>query len=266
MQRIGIENTGIQVSRVSFGTGSLHHLFGRKDRQSLLTAAASAGVTHFDSSPYYGYGLAEEDVGRFLVGQRNAFTVTTKVGLYPWGPSAGSSAAVWARKAFGHLVSNVSLPVVNWHVDKARDSLQQSLKRLRTDHVDFLLLHEPARHLIEADEFLKWLVSAKESGAVRAWGVAGVGEHVAPWVEAAHPLAAVAQTRDSLAGREADFLRRAGRHMQFTYGYFASSPAVQEPETPEQILRAALARNATGAIIVSTRQCGRVASLARVAS
>lgn len=266
MQSIDIENTGIQVSRLSFGTGSLHHLFGRRDRQSLLAAAASAGMTHFDSSPYYGYGLAEEEVGRFLVGQRNAFTVTTKVGLYPWGPSAGSGAAVWVRKAFGYLVPNVSLPFVNWHVDKARDSLQQSLKRLRTDHVDFLLLHEPARHLIEADEFLTWLASAKKGGAVRAWGVAGVWENVVPWVEAKHPLATVVQTRDSLAGHEADFLQRTGRQMQFTYGYLASSRAVQEPVTPEEILRSALARNATGAIIVSTRQPGRVVSLARAAS
>jgi aryl-alcohol dehydrogenase-like predicted oxidoreductase len=265
MQQVVIANTEIAVSRISFGTGALHHLFANSQRKALLTAAASEGITHFDTSPYYGYGLAELDLGRFLSGQRAAFTVTTKVGLYPRGPAAGSASAVWRRKALGRLIPKVSLPLVNWQVDRARASLRQSLKRLRTDVVDFLMLHEPSRDLIRADEFLKWLEAERASGAVRYWGMAGAASNVAPWVQAGHPLAAVVQTKDSLTGREADFVSDCGRALQFTYGYLSSASVGPPPEEPEVVLRKALERNANGSVVVATRQRDRVATLARAA-
>lgn len=266
MQRTTVERAGIEVSRLAFGTGSMHRLFSRQDRQLLLARAAAVGMTHFDTSPYYGYGLAEVDLGRFLKGQREDFTVTTKVGLYPWMMPARSATEVWVRKVAGRIVSSLTLPAVNWQLDRAKDSLRQSLRRIRTDYVDFLLLHEPIWPLMHADEFLKWLLSEQYMGNVRAWGIAGVAERIAPWVEFGHPLASVVQTQDSLAGREADFLTQRGRGFQFTYGYLASLRAQRSPMSAVVALRTALARNTTGSIIVSTRRADRFPELARAAS
>ena len=265
MRYVTIENTYLSVSRIGFGTASLHHKLSSRQRQRLLEGAASAGVSHFDTSPYYGDGLAEEDLGRFLTGRRSAFTITTKVGLYPRRAPAGSAVQVWARKALGRLIPTFSLPLVNWHVDRARVSLEQSLKRLRTDYVDFLMLHEPAGHLIQADEFLNWLMAARKGGLIRAWGLAGITEHVAPWVESAHPLAAVVQTRDSLAQREADVLLRHGRRLQFTYGYLSAAAVTNGSVVSSTVLREALRRNATGSIIVSTRRLDRLAGITSAA-
>ena len=94
MQKAVIENTAIPVSRLSMGTASLHLLFSSVQRQKLIQASATAGITHFDTSPYYGYGLAETDLGVFLRGQRAAYTVTTKVGLYPWRATSSRAASV----------------------------------------------------------------------------------------------------------------------------------------------------------------------------
>ena len=138
MKQTVIANTDIKVSRLSFGTGSLHHLFSAFDRQNLLAAVASTGMTHYDTSPYYGYGLAEKDLGLFLRNRRSQFTLTTKVGLYPWVGAATCALTVWARKAVGKLCAPVSRPVVDWRVKRARESLDASLRRLQTDCVDFL--------------------------------------------------------------------------------------------------------------------------------
>lgn len=266
METTVVANTDIRVSRLAFGTASLHHVFSFAQRQKLLEAAASAGITHLDTSPYYGYGLAESDVGAFLSGQRAAFTVAAKVGLYPWGAADGHAASVWARKALGKVLPPVSLPVVNWQVNRARASLQQSLKRLKSDYVDFLFLHEPDENLINADEFMRWIESELARGTVRSWGLAGLAEKVAPWVRAGHRLANVVQTQDSLDKQQADFMRASGRGLQFTYGYLSAQRQADQANATEVVLRKALERNPKGAVIVSTRRAERILELARLAA
>lgn len=258
-----VENTDIQVSRIAFGTASLHHLFSSGQRQRLLHSAAKAGITHFDTSPYYGYGLAESDLGRFLHGNRSEFTLATKVGLYPWGITSRHVTSVWARKALGKAVPRVSTPIVNWQVDRARASLHSSLRRLKVDNIDFLFLHEPDPTLMNSDEFLQWIESEYAHGTVRACGVAGVADRVIPFVQDHHPLAAVVQTLDSLDKRQADFLVKYGRNFQFTYGYLSSMRDSRQAESPGNLIQKALQRNLTGAILVSSRSPERIAELAK---
>lgn len=266
MKQILIPETDIRVSRVAFGTASLHHLFSAAGRQGLLQAAADAGITHFDTSPYYGYGLAETDLGRFIAGRRAALTLATKVGLYPWGYPNAHAVGVWARKALGKLAPQLSRPVVDWQVARARASLDGSLRRLGTDYVDFLLLHEPEPGLMETDEMLDWLAAEQAAGRIRAWGLAGIASRVAPFVQARHPLAGVVQTQDSLAERQADFMANSGRALQLTYGYLSACRSGAGGPTAEEIMRRALARNQTGAVLVSTRRVERIGLLAGVAA
>jgi len=264
MKMVTIPGTTIRVSRLSFGTASLHHLFCSSDRQSLLNAAADVGITHFDTSPYYGFGLAELDLGRFVRTRRATLTLTTKVGLYPWRDANPHAAGVFTRKAFGKIAPHLSLPVVNWQVARARTSLRASLRRLATDYVDFLLLHEPDSCLIESDEWLAWLESERTAGRVRAWGLAGTASFVTPWVQASHPLAQVVQTQDSLHQHQANFLIESGRELQFTYGYLTSGLSQRMGVSPCDVLRKALERNLTGTVLVSTRRVERLQRLAQI--
>ena len=257
-----IENTDVRVSRISFGTASLHHLFSRTRRQQLLATAASSEISHFDTSPYYGYGLAESDLGTFLEGRRDAFTVATKVGLYPYAGGAHGALGVWARKAAGKFYPRLSAPEVDWCVGRAASSLDASLKRLKTDYVDFLFLHEPDIRLLNADEFLRWVEVERSKGKVRYWGLAGLPVLLAPWVQIDHPLANVLQTRDDLATRAADFVLQKGRQLQFTYGYLSARPRSGPVEAIDETVRSALNRNIHGSILVSTRRADRVKHLA----
>lgn len=254
-----IVNTDVRVSRLSLGTGSMHHIFSAQQRQRLLNAAAVAGISHFDTAPYYGYGLAETDLGIFLQGRRGAFTVTTKVGLYSYGKASHYALEVWARKATGKIYPKLSAPEVDWHVKRAAKSLNGSLKRLKTDYVDFMFLHEPDINVINADEFLRWLETESASGKVRYWGLAGEPALIKPWLSSNHSLAAVLQTRDDLLTKQANFILESGRLLQFTYGYLSS---IKADESADDIIREALLRNTQGSVVVSTRHPDRITELA----
>jgi aryl-alcohol dehydrogenase-like predicted oxidoreductase len=264
MNQVLLPGTTIRVSRIAYGTATLHHLLCSTERQALLWSASDVGITHFDTSPYYGYGLAESDLGNFIRGRRPDITLTTKVGLYPRGAANSRAAGVWVRKALGKLMQPWSLPAIDWRVDRARTSLTASLGRLGTDYVDFLLLHEPEPHLIGGDAWVAWLEEERSAGRVRFWGLAGTAPRVSPWVQAQHPLAQVVQTRDCLDQRQADFLTASGRDLQFTYGYLSSGHSQAARLNPEKVLQAALERNRTGAVLVSTRRAERLRILSQL--
>ena len=264
VSRILLPNTTISVSRLSFGTGSLHHLFSSKSRHALLAAAADLGVTHFDTSPYYGYGLAECDIGRFMLRQRGNFTLTTKIGLYPFGPPSTHITTVLCRKLFGAVFPRLSLPEVNMSVDFARLSFYRSLKRLKTHYVDFLLLHEPLANLLDTDEMVAWLEGEKHNGRLRYWGVAGLMNNISSFVFSGNPIASVVQTKDSLDQRQADFLLSMDRDLQFTYGYMSGNRARLPVAMHLEIIQAALARNTTGSLIFSSRSLNHVQQLSKL--
>jgi aryl-alcohol dehydrogenase-like predicted oxidoreductase len=54
-----------------------------QERLQLLECAYDAGIRHFDTAPYYGYGEAERVLGEFLRGKRDQVTITTKFGIQP---------------------------------------------------------------------------------------------------------------------------------------------------------------------------------------
>jgi aryl-alcohol dehydrogenase-like predicted oxidoreductase len=258
MEFATISGTAIKVSRLAMGSGSLHHLVSWSARQRILDRAAGVGITHFDTSPYYGDGLAESDLGRFFQRRREAFTVATKVGLYPRGPVLRTGVGVWCRRAVGRLVPGSMRPIEDWSVARAKRSLERSLMRLRTDYVDFLLVHEPHVTQSQADELLAWMEHERKCGRIRAFGVAGDKGRIGELVRDCHPLSMVVQTRDSIPGQEADFVIHAGRPLQITYGYVSADRSVPAPVS----IAAALRRNVSGAVVVSSRNPERIAALA----
>lgn len=261
MQYVEVDNTNLRVSRLAFGTASLHHLYRKNQRLRLLEAALASGITHFDTSPYYGFGLAESDLGAFIRGRRDAVTIATKVGLYTPGRAVRGSLGLWIRKAAGKICGRFSTPRVDWSIRAAEASLNASLKRLGTDYVDLLFLHEPDPILVRSEEMLTWLEGERSKGKIRTWGLAGVPDLLQGWVRADHPLARVVQTKDSLDRKEADLVLDQGRRLQFTYGYLSASPVGGIAESADILMRKALERNQDGAILFSTRRVDRITKL-----
>ena len=112
---------------LGYGTAALGRSLSARQRARLVDAAYDAGIRYFDTAPLYGAGAAEEALGRALRGKDDV-TVATKVGIVPPGlvgvalrqPAAGG------RFAPGDI----------------RAQLERSLRRLRRDRVDVVLLHE----------------------------------------------------------------------------------------------------------------------------
>ena len=253
---IKLPRTDIAVSRLAFGTASLHHLRDRDARVHLLETAIDAGFTHFDTAPLYGFGSAERALGRVWNDHPN-ITVATKIGLYPPGGLQQSETSMLARKVGGKVFPRLSRAVADWSVDVARRSLDASLVALRSDHVTMLLLHEPSAQLISTDEWLRWIEDEVRS-RVRAIGVAGTKAKITPFLAAGNALTEIVQMADSLDGKEADVLTDFGRDLQITYGYL-SAAARNGPFDPAQVLSEALARNSRGTVLVSTRKMERLA-------
>jgi D-threo-aldose 1-dehydrogenase len=160
---------GIELGALGFGTGFLRRLATRgrlrtRGINRLLATAMEEGVTHFDTAPIYGYGEAEGLLGRFLAPRRNELTVTTKIGIPP--PPA-ISRLVPGRLVRGPLSSGAQ----NFEVRSVRTSFERSLRRLRTDYVDILLLHECAPDRV-TDELLEFLEGRVADGTARAVGTA----------------------------------------------------------------------------------------------
>ncbi|MBS0656735.1 MAG: aldo/keto reductase [Verrucomicrobia bacterium] len=176
----------LPFARLGFGTPALMGCETRAERLALLEAAASAGITHFDTSPYYGYGVVEPLLGEFLAAHGGNFTVTTKFGIQP--PPAlarGSFIMGFARRlaalspGLKRLLSRgASKMVAHGAFDpvSAERSLLASLRQLRRERVDFFLLHEPHLDDTRRPGLLDFLRTAKADGRVGAFGVGATGE------------------------------------------------------------------------------------------
>ena len=254
MMKTVLPGTHLLVSRFSFGTSSLLKTGTAKERAALLAAAYRHGFTHFDTAPYYGFGIAERDL-RPLLAAHPDITVTTKVGLYSPGGEEQPAPLVFARKLAGRLLPRLSKPIVDWSVSRARDALSASLRRLGRERVDLYLLHEPDLAAISSEEWLRWLEDERDR--VRYFGLAVDSRRLRKFVDASDPLLSFVQTEDSIAGREADTLLDSGKPLQITYGYVRDALRRGDADIPG-ILMAALARNATGSIIVGTGKTARL--------
>ncbi len=137
----------------------------RRDAVNAIRAAYDAGITAIDTAPIYGQGLSEEIVAEALTGiPRDRVQLLTKFG-FRWDVKQGE---------FGmHSQDNEGRPIEVYKY-AARESVihecEQSLRRLRTDHIDLLQHHTPdgTTAISETMEALELLV---QQGKVRYAGV-----------------------------------------------------------------------------------------------
>jgi len=111
--------TSLSVSEVGVGGAGIGQVWGATTDAEcirLVRRAVELGINFFDTSPMYGRGKSEEILGHGLDGLRNRVYVATKVRLQTAEDLADMAGAV-------------------------RRSVEQSLRRLRTDHVDVLQIH-----------------------------------------------------------------------------------------------------------------------------
>ena len=170
MKKVQIGNSPIILSQLAFGTSSLHRIFKKSERIQLLTSAIEQGISHFDTSPYYGGGIAEEALGNLYSMKIGSITVTTKFGIYS--NVSDSNSFFYINKLINKILRKPD-HYYDYSAKKAEESLQSSLRRLKVDIIDFFVIHEP----FPSDEQIKRLLEFsqiwKSKGYIKNFGFAG---------------------------------------------------------------------------------------------
>jgi aryl-alcohol dehydrogenase-like predicted oxidoreductase len=176
-----VEFEEIRTSVLGFGCGSVLGRVGRRDSLQAMSTAWEAGVTLFDTARSYGYGEAEGLLGEFLQGKRGQATVVTKFGILPARPVAWKrlakpivrAALSLLPQARGLVRRGIAGEMSQGHFDVATlgASLEESLRQLRTDYVDVLLMHLPPVSVFQQQDLMAELVKVVQEGKVRRVGV-----------------------------------------------------------------------------------------------
>ena len=144
MELLDLGDSGLRVSRVGLGCNNFGGRLGLEATRSVVEAALEAEVSVFDTAEIYGNGGgSERQLGEILEGRRHRVVFATK---FAWEPGGGRAARAAIRK-----------------------SLEGSLQRLRTDHVDLYYLHRPDP-AIPIGDTLSALDELVRAGKVRAIG------------------------------------------------------------------------------------------------
>ena len=118
MEIVDLGESGLRVSRVGLGCNNFGGRIDFEATRAVVEAALDVGVTFFDTAAVYGNGGdSERYIGEILEGHREQVVLATKFG---WGEERGDGSAANIRR-----------------------SIDESLERLRMDHVDLYYLHKP---------------------------------------------------------------------------------------------------------------------------
>jgi aryl-alcohol dehydrogenase-like predicted oxidoreductase len=152
-ESVDIPGTQLRVSRVALGTWAMGGWMwgGTDERESVATirAALEQGINLIDTAPVYGFGVSEEIVGRAVGATlRSHAVIATKVGLE------------WRD---GKVYRNATR-------DRIMREIDESLRRLRTDHIDIYQVHWPDP-LVPIEETAEAMRTLYDQGKIRAIGV-----------------------------------------------------------------------------------------------
>ncbi|MBD0355663.1 MAG: aldo/keto reductase [Rubrobacter sp.] len=158
-RRLG--DTEIEVSEVGFGVWTVSTgWWGEVDDEKsvrLLRQAHERGINYFDTADTYGSGKGETLLADAFGGMRDEVVISTKIGydFYSHTQRRGQQERPQ-----------------DWSENFIRFALEQSLKRLGTDYVDFLQLHNTKMDAVENDALFGLMEEFEREGKIRAYGVA----------------------------------------------------------------------------------------------
>ncbi|QQC65865.1 aldo/keto reductase [Paraburkholderia ginsengisoli] len=171
--------------KLGFGTAPLGNMYRdipEAEAQATVDAAWDHGVRFFDTAPFYGAGLAEIRLGAALHKRsRGEYVLSTKVGRLvldeieePAARDLGEKGGLFEHGRPNRLVNDYS-------ADATLRSIEDSLKRLNTDRIDIVWVHDIAQDFY-GDEWLaqfetarkgafRVLTRLREEGVIKAWGL-----------------------------------------------------------------------------------------------
>src|SRR5215204_5267431 len=154
-------DTDIAVSEVGFGVWTVSTgWWGEVDDERsvrLLREARERGINYFDTADTYGSGKGETLLANAFGHMRDEVVISTKIGYDFYNHTARRGQQERPQ---------------DWSEEFIRFALEQSLKRLGTEYVDFLQLHNTKMDAVEDDALFELMDEFKEEDKIRAYGVA----------------------------------------------------------------------------------------------
>jgi len=158
--------TGEDVTILGFGAMELRGeprgpAISEEDAGRLLNSVLDLGINLIDTS--IDYGRSEELIGQFIAGRRDEYFLASKCGCLIGEPPAG------ATPPFPHDYSSSNV----------RAGVEQSLSRLKTDHLDLLQVHiSPSKAQLETDQTIETMTALRDEGKIRFLGMSGTIPHL----------------------------------------------------------------------------------------
>lgn len=142
-----------KVSEIGLGTWQLGNDFcwkavSEKEATSIVEKSFEYGINFFDTAPNFGLGTSEERLGTILKSHdRDSYVINTK---------------------FGHN----NLGTTDYSSKTIKTSLEGSLKRLKLDYVDSLIIHNPPIHFLDGNQNDHYEILEKliDEGKIKAYG------------------------------------------------------------------------------------------------
>ncbi len=172
-------------SQLGFGTAPLGNMFRdipEPEARATVDAAWNDGIRYFDNAPFYGAGLAEIRMGQALAGRsRDDYVISTKVGRLILDEVEDVSARDLGEKGDVFRHGRPNRIVNDYSEDATLRSLEDSLERLKTDHIEIVWVHDVAQDFY-GDQWLSVFESARtgafraldrlrNEGVIKAWGL-----------------------------------------------------------------------------------------------
>ena len=158
-RRLG--DTDINISEVGFGVWTVSTgWWGEVDDERsvrIMRQAHERGINYFDTADTYGSGKGETLLADAFGHMRESIVISTKIGYNFYNHTARRGQQERPQ---------------DWSEDFIRFALEQSLRRLGTDYVDFLQLHNTKMDAIENDALFALMHEFKDEGKIRAYGLA----------------------------------------------------------------------------------------------
>jgi aryl-alcohol dehydrogenase-like predicted oxidoreductase len=151
--------TGLQVTELGYGTGQLRgaglwggHPIEPQQADKMLNMVLDAGINLIDTANVY--GNAEDYIGRFIAARRAAYVLATKCGC-----------TLVPVDGIQHEVRR------DWTPAQLEQSIDRSLRRMRTDYVDLLQYHNPTVDDFEKHDLGRVMEDARAAGKTRFLGI-----------------------------------------------------------------------------------------------
>jgi D-threo-aldose 1-dehydrogenase len=175
----------ILPSKLGFGAAPLGNMFRdipEDEALATVDAAWNDGIRYYDNAPFYGAGLAEIRMGEALAARpRGEYVISTKVGRIILDEVEDVSARDQGEKGGVFRHGRPNRVVNDYSEDATLRSIEDSLKRLKTDRIEIAWVHDLAQDFY-GDEWLSVFESARkgafkaldrlrDEGVIKAWGL-----------------------------------------------------------------------------------------------